>query len=742
MKNTVFLMLMLLTVALSVNAQTTIKGKITNSKNEPVGAATIRIKGSTAGAQADSSGQFTIVTTEKGEKMLLVSSVGYETSQRSIVLQDSILQIDIVLKNKVKDLGEVVVVGAGTFEASDKAKGASLTPMDAVTVAGTGADLANSLRYLPGAQQIGEREGLFVRGGTSEEAKQFVDGTWLRSPNFSSIPGLPQYARINPFLFKGILFSTGGYSALYGQALSSALILETIDMPEKSSANIHFFPQSIGGGWQQLSKSGNSSYGATARYGNMSLYNSVVPQKPGYFHGPENLTADANYRVRTSKTGMLKFYTNYGYAHTGIRNADIDSSDLKSYFELKNVNWYGNLSYRESLGKGWKADAGLAYNYSRDRLATALQTAEDSTIYLPEEPFRSKNRMIVSTGDFAQGRLVFTKGWSDNQAIRFGGENFYSNDRYHTKDSAGTLKDNLTAIFAEADIRIARGLGARLGLRAEHSSLLQETVLAPRISLGYRMPDGGQFNLGYGVFYQKPENIFLFRSNELGFARATHYIINYQKKAGNRFLRVEAFYKQYKDLVTTAPAIANGGDGYAKGIEFFWRDKKTFKDFDYWITYSYLDTKRKHLNYPYSLQPEFSTPHTASIAIKRFFPDLNFSANLSYAIAGGRPYYNIQTGSDGHGLLYDQGKTNLYNTMNLSFAYLFSLFPKWKNKDFSGIGWGINNVFGSKPVFGYNYSYNGLNKVPVTLPARRSYYLGIFLTFGIDRREDFINDNL
>ena len=45
-------------------------------------------------------------------------------------------------------------------------------------------------------------------------------------------------------------------------------------------------------------------------------------------------------------------------------------------------------------------------------------------------------------------------------------------------------------------------------------------------------------------------------------------------------------------------------------------------------------------------------------------------------------------------------------------------------------------------VFGYNYSYNGINKVPVTLPATRSYYLGIFMTFGIDRRDDFINDNL
>ena len=36
--------------------------------------------------------------------------------------------------------------------------------------------------------------------------------------------------RFSPFLFKGTMFSTGGYSAEYGQALSSALVLNTSDV--------------------------------------------------------------------------------------------------------------------------------------------------------------------------------------------------------------------------------------------------------------------------------------------------------------------------------------------------------------------------------------------------------------------------------------------------------------------------------------------------------------------------------
>jgi hypothetical protein len=124
--------------------------------------------------------------------------------------------------------------------------------MDAMTVAGNGGDIANSLRSLPGTQTVGEKEGLFVRGGTSEEAKQFIDGTLMKSPNYASVPGIMQPARVNPFLFKGILFNTGGYSALYGGALSSALILETVDLPDKSSASLHIFPMTVGTGFQNL----------------------------------------------------------------------------------------------------------------------------------------------------------------------------------------------------------------------------------------------------------------------------------------------------------------------------------------------------------------------------------------------------------------------------------------------------------------------------------------------------------
>jgi hypothetical protein len=672
----------------------------------------------------------------------MVSSVGYSSQEILLDSTQKETSLEITMKPEVKEMDEVVVVGAGSFEASDKAKGAALTPMDAMTVAGSGGDIANSLRSLPGTQQVGEKEGLFVRGGTNEEARQFVDGTLLKNPNYNGVPGIMQPARLNPFLFKGVLYSTGGYSALYGQAMSSALILETVDLPDESAIGLSIFPMAVSANIQQLNRKKTASYGARANFSNHQFYNRLTGAKPEFFNGPQYLSGDANFRIRTSKTGMLKFYSNYGYDRTGVRNPDPDSVNLLGSYDGKGANLYGTLSYRETLGSQWKLDAGLAYTYNQRKISNRLLNTQKKEIILPEFPFAEKNQDFRSQSDFAQVRAVLTKSLSKRQALRIGGEYFFSDDKYIRNDTSNTVKDHLAVAFVESDIYLVRNIAAKIGLRGEYSYLLKKTVVAPRIGMAYRFNDGGQLNIAYGIFYQKPEAFHLINHQGPRFSNAQHFILNYQKAAANRWIRMEAYYKLYDHLTTTVPETGTGGNGYARGFEVFFRDKKTIKDLDYWISYTYLDTKRKYLDYPYAIRPGFSTPHTASIAIKRFFPQLSMNFNVSYSFATGRPYYFIKNNGAGNSYIADQGKTKTYSNMNFSFAYLFSMFKNWKHKDFTGIGLGMNNIFGRNQVFGYNYGLTGNNKLPITLPAARTFYFGIFMGFGTDMRDDFIEENL
>ncbi|MDO9615832.1 MAG: TonB-dependent receptor, partial [Bacteroidota bacterium] len=101
-------------------------------------------------------------------------------------------------------------------------------------------DVYGALQSLPGTTVNGESGRLFVKGGDSEESQTYIDGSLVSVPYNSSAPNLATRGRFNPFMFKGTIFSTGGYSAEYGQALSSVLLLSTNDMSAEDQLDLSF----------------------------------------------------------------------------------------------------------------------------------------------------------------------------------------------------------------------------------------------------------------------------------------------------------------------------------------------------------------------------------------------------------------------------------------------------------------------------------------------------------------------
>jgi vitamin B12 transporter len=735
-------------VSLVSVAQVIIAGKVKDNKGRPVPGASIAIKDSYDGGTSDSTGRYHFKTTEKGSHILTISSIGYKPFEAPVSIVSDTAGLDITLREEPNEL-KAVTITAGSFAAGDSKRGAVLSSLDIVTTAGSNADITAALKTLPGAQQVGEQEGLFVRGGAGYEAKQYIDGTLVNNPYNTSVPDIATRGRFSPFLFKGTVFSTGGYSALYGQALSSVLLLESIDLPEKSEVDATLSPLFVGIGTQQLAKNKKSSWGINYGYTNVGLYFKAVKQTPDYFKVPQFHSGDANFRFKTKRGGMIKYYTTFAHSTLGLRRPDIDSSYLKNAFDLKNNNWYNNLSWREYLGKGWKMNLGGGFSTNKDNILLQVQDAGNNARNFDNSVYwmQGKNLALVNRQDLAQLKAVFDKKLGAISSIRFGGEYQHFYNTTLVNDTLHKLVDNASAAFVESDIYITNELAAKIGLRGEYSSVIQKADLAPRISLAYKTGKDAQVSLAYGVFYQKPENTQLFYMTSLGFTKATHYIINYQKMTKDRVFRVEAYYKKYEDLIKTVPvnyyytAYNNTGSGYAKGIELFWRDKKLIKDFDYWISYSYLDTKRNYLNFTESLTPNFAATHTASIVMKRFFTKMKTGFNLTYSYATGRPYYNFMVNGSNKYYIADQGKAKDYNSLNFSMEYVPSV-GKTNAKSF--IVWfaSISNILGYNAVYGYNYSYNGMIKQPITPTSNRFYFIGCFISWGVDRSQDAINNNL
>jgi hypothetical protein len=217
----------------------------------------------------------------------------------------------------------------------------------------------------------------------------------------------------------------------------------------------------------------------------------------------------------------------------------------------------------------------------------------------------------------------------------------------------------------------------------------------------------------------------------LNFEKATHYILSYQfGNVSERLFRAEAYYKSYTNLVTWQYGeyglpvnLKNDGSGYAGGIDIFWRDQKSIKGFDYWVTYSYVDTKRKYQNYPVKATPYFISDHTFSVVGKYWLSKINTQVGMSYTAASGRPYNNPNAS------VFNGERTEMYSDLSLNFSHVFYI-----GNQYSVLYCSVNNVLGHDNVLSYRPSgiadaQGNYDLIPVKRDLKRMVFVGLFLNF-------------
>jgi hypothetical protein len=746
MKTKLLFLISFFSFALSF-AQTKISGKVT-FKNKGVGEVNVTLKDTYDGATTDANGNFSFETSEKGNHMLVFTHPKYIDVEKPIVIDNQEVSVNAELKEQINEI-DAVVVSAGSIEASDRKRAtALLTPIDIYTTAGADGQISSALNYLPGVQKVGETEGLFVRGGTGTESKIFMDGSLINNYFSSSVPGIAGRDRFNTSLFKGNIFSSGGYSALYGQALSGALMLESVDLPDQSSYDFGVSPIFWNAGFQKLSDNKNYSFGATLGYSNLKLMQEAFNFNTNFTDAPRGLNGDFNFRIKTKSGGFFKYYGMYDSNRMGVQTESLEPEDYDlSLVKLKGKNTYHNLSFKQKFGK-YLLNAGASYSFNKSDLDFSTQKNEIET----------GNTKLLTDGNYINFKAVLERKINKISALRGGFELNSTNEKLNFNDFVEkNYKDLISAAFVETDLGFSNQLSAKIGVRAEHSSYLGKSNIAPRLALAYRFAKDWTTSFAYGLFYQNPESKYINGPANLSFQQSQHYIFQVQRTTDRRSLRFEAFYKKYDDLLKVKnleyvdgqnqyvqTADNNSGNGYAKGLELFWRDKKTFENIDYWISYSFLDSKRDFLNYPVSLKPNFASEHTISAVAKRFVPKWKTGFNLSYTYAKGRPYYDIATKDVNGELKYfvrNEGSLRDYNALNFSVNYLPNLGKK-DAKAFTVLVLSVTNALGSKNIYGYNFSMDGSRNSAVVPPVNTFVFIGAFISFGVDKTQDAINNNL
>ncbi len=708
----IFLLLM---VSIVTNGQTTISGCVTDKRSgDPLVGVNIYLKGSYDGTTTGPDGCYSLEISQKEERILVFSFVGYENIESELPEKNDI-RLNMVMKEAITSINAVTIT-AGSFEAGDKKRAAVMDPMDIYTTAGSLGDIGAALKTLPGTQIAPDDGRLLVRGGDASETRVLMDGVLAAKPYYSKVPDLPTRGRFAPSLFEGTFFSTGGYSAEFGQALSSVLVLESMGVAKENLTSISLM--SIGGELAQTSVGDNSSLSASAGYFNFGPYNSMVDNKIDWKKPVESINANINYRKKDNDGGLFKLFAAGDYGDQSLMVPDGIATDLIR-IDDKGGNIYANSTYGKSLTENTVLKIGGSFTYDDQQMKAGVHQQDTK-----ERVSEGKIKMIHQVDK----SLKIT--WGGAWQMGHFDETYQNGESYFEWNTQFT--DHLTSGFVETEWQIVPRFALRPGLRFEYSSQSKEQIWSPRGAIAIGAGDNTTFSLAWGHFHQTAQTDFLKYNRNIRMQKAEHFIAGLQTgDLSTRMFRAEAYHKEYDNLITghynnyaEFEPVNNQGSGYARGFDLFFRDKILIKNTDFWISYSYIDSKRKFLDYPKKVVPEFISPHTFNFVAKYFIVPVRTQIGATWMWNTGRPYH-IPGETD----FMDHTSPN-YSDLGVNLSHLTSILG-----NFTIIHFSISNVLGRDHVLGHRrvpiVGENGQSSLVTIRPDVKQFmFLGVFISIN------------
>ncbi|SET55553.1 TonB-dependent receptor [Hymenobacter actinosclerus] len=715
-------LLLLLLLTLTGFAQTsTLRGTVRDAGGQALPGVNVFVRGTFDGASTDSLGRFQFETAAPaGAYVVQASLLGFITAEKPLMLPAPAAPLAFVMKAEPHALGSVIVT-AGAFEASDEHRSAALNTRDIQTTAGALADVAAAFNTLPGTTRVGEDGMLFVRGGATSETKVYLDGMVVQNPFNPTVAAVPARGRFSPSLFKGTVFSTGGYSALYGQALSGVLLLNSTDLAPETQTGLS--ATSVFVGASRTRRWERTSLAVSADYTNLTPYAGLLPQNVRWDQAPRGLATSATLHHRTGQAGMLKVYGTWNSQQLRIGQPSPEPAGVQTV-GLRGRNAYLNATFRSPLRRGWSLQSGLALSRDDQRVrpdSVRLRTLEQALV-----------GRLVLINDSANARFN----------VKIGAEGLVQQVSQAVQPNAADpltyrpeFRENRLAGFIESDFQLTDRLAGRVGGRAEYSALLSRWNAAPRVALAYQTTENSSLSAAYGRFYQTPDNgLLLVAGPRLGFERARHAVLTYQYTQKGRLLQLGAYHKTYAQLVRfdgrqprNPLGYDNGGAGYARGLDVLWRDRTSVKNLEYYLSYGFLDTKRQYRQDPVRAVPTFAARHNVSVVTKYWVPALHTLLGATYSYGSPRRYHDFNQPEAG----YNQGLLPAFQDLSLNASYLTRLLGQ-----FTIVHLSVSNVLAFPNVYGYRYASHPeaatgqFNRVAITPTAPRMVFLGLFVNIN------------
>ncbi len=210
-----------------------ITGRVVDAATKaPLESAAVTLDGTETGVLTSADGAFGIAGVAAGSYVVRVSRLGYAPVTLTDVIVSPGRGTQVVAELDVQALSvEGIVVNAGHFRVK-QAQPVSSVLMNREEVRrapGSVGDISRVLTSLPSMAQVSDNSNdLFVRGGSPFENGFYVDEIQIPNINHFPVAGATGGAigLLNVDLIQDVNFSAGGFSAAYGDRLSSVVDIE------------------------------------------------------------------------------------------------------------------------------------------------------------------------------------------------------------------------------------------------------------------------------------------------------------------------------------------------------------------------------------------------------------------------------------------------------------------------------------------------------------------------------------
>ena len=552
-KSLLSLSLLILGICLTYAQKTAVlSGTVTSDAGEILFPASLGIEGTPYGTVSNEQGLFSLSVPANENLKLVVYFLGFETYTVELLLEEGENKIlDIELTPETKVLEDVEVYGINQRENT-------LIPINIKSIdqlPNSSGNIETVIKTLPGVTSGNELSSQYsVRGGSFDENLIYVNDIEIHRPMLIQSAQQEGLSFVNPSMVSSIQFSAGGFSAEYGDKLSSVLDIHYKKPTEfRGSASA-----SLLGGNAHIEGAGKNNrftFISGIRYKTTKFLLGTLETKgdynPSFLDFQSYLTYDLSPKLEVSallnvannrfNRAPMERETLFGslqqsYVFTTYYEGE-EKDRFDTYLGALTLNYHPNDRLTMKLiGSGFHSDESITYDLLkqywiglategssglRDSLVNigVGSTLEHARNYLQSEIYSLEHKGtyfttggILKWGIKAQQEIIDDEinEWkmldSSGYSLPYSDEIINLFDVYRTSNQLDNYRFAAFLQYSHTFETEAGKFTYTLGARAQYWSYNKEVTISPRGNLTYIPANRSNFiwHLAAGLYHQPP----------------------------------------------------------------------------------------------------------------------------------------------------------------------------------------------------------------------------------------------